>query len=94
MIKTKIMIINSNLVEYTFQDGPRKFNKVTFAFQERANTDYYKGFTVVQTNIDPSSFVLTKEIEPFQLIDAVVTTKATKDGAFKYTLSQIKDITV
>ena len=91
-----ILILNSKLLNYNFENGERTFNRVTFGFRDNMADDKIVGFNEILTcSLDPNSFDITKAIKPNELVKANLELKPDKEpGKFKYTITKIKGIEV
>ncbi len=95
-MNVNLMILNSSLVSYKFDDNREmKFNKITFAFRDETAPKELTGVNnILVCNVDPSSYNITKDIKPNDLVPCELSTKKSKDNTFKLTISKIKDITL
>lgn len=90
----EILILNSRLVTYEFENGRKvTCNRVTFAFRSDDAEKEIVGFdNILSCSLDSSSFELTKTIKPNVLVNAILGTKKAKDNTFKYTIKKINNI--
>ena len=95
-IEKEIIILNSELVTYKFKDGRSLTrNSVMFALRDdNAKKDLVGYDTVLKCTLDPSSFDLTKDIKPYELVNAYVGFKKADDGKYKMVITEINGIDV
>ena len=93
----EILILNSSLTTFKGKENEKDstYNKVTFAYRDKKTSEKIIGFDKIKVcYLDPSSFQLTKDIKPYELIDAIVDFKEAKDGNFKITIVEINGVEV
>lgn len=94
-MEKEILILNSGLVKYKFEDRESTYNRVTFAFRdELANKDLFGFNNILSCSLDPSSLDITKDISPDELVTAKLGLKKAKDNTFKYIITEINGIEV
>lgn len=95
-MEKEILIINSRLTTYNFEDGRNAtYNRVTFAFRDDLADKEQIGFNNILTcSLDPSSFEITKNIKPNQLVRCTLGLKRAENNTFKYTITRINNVEV
>lgn len=90
-----ILILNSRLTTYNFENGDRTFNRVTFAFRdETADKEMVGVNEILSCSLNPDSFDITKAIKPNEYVKCTLGLKRVEDGKFKYTITKIKGIEI
>lgn len=92
----EIIILNSSLTTFKNDNGKDStYNKVTFAYRNEKTSNEVVGFDKIKTcYIDASSFELTKNIRPNELVDAIVDFKENQKGDFKIYIVEINGVEV
>lgn len=92
----EIIILNSSLTTFKNDNGKDStYNKITFAYRGDKTSNELVGFDTVKTcYINPSSFELTKNIKPYELLDSVLGFKEKSNGDFKIYIVEINGVEV
>lgn len=95
-MQKEIIILNSRLTTYKFDDGrSATYNRVTFAFRDDLADKELAGFNnILSCSLDPSTFEVTKNIQPTTLVKATLGLKRADNNTFKYIITKINNIDV
>lgn len=90
-----LLILNSRLVTYNFENGDRTFNRITIAFRDENTDNETIGLdNIISINLNPNSFDITKAIKPNEYVKCTLGSKRVEDGKFKIIVTKIKGIEV
>lgn len=95
-MEKEILILNSKLTTYKFDDGrSATYNRVTFSFRDNTADKEMIGFNnILSCSLDPSTFELTKSIKPNQLVKCELGLKRADNNTFKYIITRINNVEV
>lgn len=95
MIEKNILILNSKITTFNFENGDRTYNVVTFAFRDNSANDDLVGLNkIIKCSLDVTSYDVTKAIKPNEFVKATLDLKSGEKNTFKLYISKINDIEV
>lgn len=90
-----ILILNSRITTFNFENGDKTYNVVTFAFRDENADNEISGVNeILKCSLVPNSYDITKAIKPNEYVKCTLSLKRTKDNTFKYIITKIKGIEV
>lgn len=95
MIEKNILILNSKITTFNFENGDRTYNVVTFAFRDDLADKEMIGLNeILKCSLNPTSYDVTKAIEPNKYVKATLSLKRAENNTFKYIITKLNDIEV
>lgn len=96
-MEKEILILNSKLTTYKFDDGREAtYNRVTFAFRDELADKDMVGFNnILSCSLDSDTFnSITKNIKPTELVKVRLALKRAENNTFKYIITKINGIEI
>lgn len=95
MMEKNILILNSKITTFNFENGDRTYNVVTFAFRDDLADKEMIGLNeILRCSLNPTSYDVTKAIKPTEYVKATLSLKRAENNTFKYIITRINDIEV
>lgn len=95
MIEKDILILNSKITTFNFENGERTYNVVTFAFRDDlADSEMVGVNEILRCSLTPNSFDITKAIKPNEYVKATLSLKRAENNTFKYVITKLKGVEV
>lgn len=95
MMEKNILILNSKITTFNFENGDRTYNVVTFAFRDDLADNEMIGVNeILRCSLNPTSYDVTKAIKPNEYVKATLSLKRAENNTFKYIITKINNIEV
>lgn len=95
MFEREILILNSKISTFNFENGDKTYNVLTFAFRDNKADKEMVGLNrILRCSLDPTTFDITKAIKPNEYVKAIIDLKDAGNNTFKMTITKINGIEV
>jgi len=95
MFEKDILVLNSKITTFKFEDRESTYNVVTFAFRDNKADKEMTGLNrILRCSLIPNSFDVTKKFEPNQYVKATLDLKDAGNNTFKMVITKINGVEV